>query len=373
MKGTRAIVLLLPLSAIVSLAGCSAKPPRPTASSQIMRNVSVIAAQPATVSDLLEALGTVRAAQTSVLSSQIMGGMLEVRVQEGDRVRRGDVLVVIDNTQSRAALDRATAADLAVQQQLAETDSDLSLAQTTLKRYQSLYEKKSVSPQEFDEMQARYRAALARRDMVSAEQAQARAAVIQARITLDYSRIRAPFDGAVTERKVDPGSLASPGMPILTIEDVRQWRLEATVNEADLSQVHLEESVPIVIDAIPQAQLKGKVTQIVPVADVASRSFLVKILLPADTRLRSGLFGRAQFSRGERRVLLIPRNAVIERGQLRAIFVLDANGVASLRYISLGKSSGESIEVLAGLQAGERLVSKPRGLELDGKHIEAGQ
>ena len=110
--------------------------------------------------------------------------------------------------------------------------------------------------------------------------------------------------------------------------------------------------------------------QIVPAADSASRTFLVKIELPTDTRLRSGLFRRAQFSRGKRQSLLIPRSAVVERGQLLGIYVLDQNKIASLRYITLGKPSGEDVEVLAGLQYGERLVAKPGAVDLNGKRIE---
>ena len=105
--------------------------------------------------------------------------------------------------------------------------------------------------------------------------------------------------------------------------------------------------------------------------DAASRTFLVKIELPADARLRSGLFGRAQFSRGERQALLIPRSAVVERGQLQGVFVLDQNKIANLRYVTVGKPSGSDIEVLAGLQNGERLVTKPGELDLNGKRVEA--
>jgi multidrug efflux pump subunit AcrA (membrane-fusion protein) len=90
-----------------------------------------------------------------------------------------------------------------------------------------------------------------------------------------------------------------------------------------------------------------------------------------DARLRSGLFGRAQFSRGERQALMIPRSAVVERGQLQGVFVLDPNNVASLRYVTVGKFSGTQIEVLAGLQSGERFVAKPGELDFNGKRVEA--
>ena len=161
-------------------------------------------------------------------------------------------------------------------------------------------------------MKARQQAALARRDVAKAGQAQAQAALSQARTSLDYTRIRAPFEGVVTEKKADSGTLASPGVPIFTVEDVRRYRLEATVNENDLHYVRTGEQVSVVIDALDNAGLKGKVVQIVPAADAASRTFLVKVDLPTDTHLRSGLFGRAQFSRGERQALLIPRSAVAE-------------------------------------------------------------
>jgi membrane fusion protein, multidrug efflux system len=356
--------------AVGSLAGCSSEQTRTTPSPETVRNIPVLAVQQANVPDLLEAVGTVRAAQTSDASSQMMGNIVEIRAHEGDHVQRGQVLAIIDDSQPRAAVDRATAAGLAAQQQLVGADSDLALAESTLKRYQTLFEKKSVSPQEFDEVKARQQAALARRDVANAGQAQTQAGLSQARTSLDYTRIRAPFDGVVTEKKADSGTLASPGMPIFTVEDVRHYRLEATVNENDLQYVRTGQQVSVAIDALGNAGLKGKVVQIVPAADAASRTFLVKIELPTDAHLRSGLFGRAQFSRGQRQALLIPRSAVVERGQLQGIYVLDQNKVASLRYITLGKPSGAEVEVLAGLQNGERLVAKPGAVDLNGKRIE---
>ncbi len=294
---TGPILSFLLLIAVVSLSGCSNEQSRTAPSPETVRNIPVLAVQQANVPDLLEAVGTVRAAQTSDTASQMMGNIVEIRAHEGDHVQRGQVLAIIDDSQPRAAVDRATAADLAAQQQLVGADSDLALAESTLKRYQNLYEKKSVSPQEFDEVKARQQAARARRDMAKAGQAQAHAALSQARTSLDYTRIRAPFEGVVTEKKADSGTLASPGMPIFTVEDVRRYRLEATVNENDLRYVRTGQQVSVAIDALGDAGLNGKVVQIVPAADPASRTFLVKIDLPTDTRLRSGLFGRAQLIR----------------------------------------------------------------------------
>jgi len=358
------------VAAVLGLSSCSTEPQADVASTETVRNASVLAVRQANIPDVLDAVGTVRAAQTSDLASQMMGNIVEIRAREGDRVYRGQVLAVIDDSQPRATVDRATAAELAAQQQLVAADSDLALAESTLKRCQYLYEQKVVSQQEFDEVKARHQATLARRDLARAGQAEARAALHQAMTSLEYTRIRAPFNGVVTHKQADSGTLASPGMPIFTVEDVSGYRLEVAVNESDLRYARTGGEVLAAIEALGNAELKGKVVQIVPAADAASRAFLVKIELPTDTRLHSGLFGRAQFSRGKQQALLIPRSAVIERGQLQGVFVLDQNRVASLRYVTLGKFSGSEIEVLSGLQGGEWLVANPAGRDLNSKRIE---
>ena len=373
MNRTNVVVLSLLTTAIVGLSSCSSDHGGAAPSVETIRNVPVVAVQLANVPDVLEAVGNVRSAQISVLASQMMGNLVDVRVREGDRVQRGQLLACIDDNQLRATVDRAVAGEIAARQQLAAAESDLSLSQSTLKRYQTLYERKSVSPQEFDEVRAREQAATARRDMARAGQEQAKAALAEAQAAFDYTRVRAPFDGVITEKRVDPGTLVSPGMPIFTLEDVGRYRLEASVNEGNVASVRIGQTLPVFIEALGNNELKGKVVQIVPAADPGSRSFLIKIELPEDSRLRSGLFGHAQFSRGERQALLVPRTAIVERGQLQGAFVVDQNKIAALRYITLGRMAGDKIEVLTGLQAGENLVAAPGSLALDGKQIEAQQ
>ncbi len=365
--------LVLPLSAglLLWLAGCSSEQAAKMPSPETVRNVSLVTAAQGNVPDVIEATGTVRPVQASDVAAQSIGNLLAVNVHEGDRVQRGQVLAVIDDAQPRAAVDRANAAVNAAQQDLIAAESELALAKSTLKRYEGLYQRKSVSPQEYDEIKTRQSGARARRDLAEAGLAQAKAAQEQASTALGYTKIRAPFEGVVTARRADPGTLAAPGMPIFTVEDVHRFRLEATVNENDVQDVRLGQAVPVIIDALNNAELKGKVSQIVPAADPASRSFVVKIDLSPDARLRSGLFGRGEFSRGQRPCLLIPRTAVVERGQLQGVFVVGPNDLANLRYVTLGRPTGTSVEVLAGLQDGERLVAKPGDLDLSGKRVEA--
>ncbi len=370
-RRNQAVTLLIISSLVASggLSSCSNERHTQAAAPETVTSVSVIAMQKTTVPDWLEAIGTVRAAQTSQVASQMMGNIIEIRAHEGDRVGSGQILASIDDSQPRAAVEQATAAVTAAEKEVSAADSNFALADATLKRYQQLYQKKSVSPQEFDEIRARYQSAEARHEMARAEQAQAVAMLTQARTSLGYTRIRAPFAGVVTEKKVEAGTLASPGMPLFAVEDTRSYRLEAAVDESDIRLVRIGQAVPVLLDALGNTELPGKVVQIVPAADPASRSFLVKIDLRADKRLRSGLFGRARFSRGERTALLIPQTAIVERGQLLAVYVVDANSRIGLRYVTLGNTTGQQVEVLSGLQDGEKVVTAPRDRELAGKQI----
>jgi RND family efflux transporter MFP subunit len=363
------VFYLLAIAVGAVLAGCANERRAASAPPETVSNVPVIVAQRTMMLDWVEAVGTVRATQTSQVSSQVAGNIIEIHAQEGDRVQGGQVLAILDDAQPRAAMEQATAALSAAEKEISAADSDLALAAATLKRYQQLYEKKSVSPQEFDEIKARHQSAESHRDIAGAGQAQANAALTQARTSLAYTRIRAPFAGVVTEKKVDAGMLATPGLPMFTIEDTRRYRLEVTVDESELRTVRNGQVSPVTIDALGNVSLSGKVLQIIPAADATSRSFLVKIELPADTHLRSGLFGRARFPRGERSALLIPRDSLVTRGQLQGVYVVDANQIAGLRYVTSGKNAGEQIEILSGLQEGEKLASAPGDRDLGGKRI----
>lgn len=352
------------------LAGCSSGgrpvPPAPP----VVRDLALEAVQPVTVPDWGETVGTVRAVETAQLASQIVANVREVRVREGARVHHGETLIVLDNAQPEAAMQSAQARLNAAEQGVAAAESDATLAASTLKRYQGLYEKKSVSPHEMDQVEAQAKAAVARRDMSLAERAQAQAMLAEARTAEGYTRIRAPFDGVVTARYVDPGALATAGTPLLTIEDTRRFRLEVTVDESQIGDVKLGESAPVQLDAFSGETMTGKVVQIVPAADPASRSFLVKLELPTEGRLRSGLFGRARFAHGTRKALMLSKTAVIDRGQLQAVYVAGQNNVLDLRYVTLGKPEAQRVEILSGLQPGERVVTAPGDQELAGKRVE---
>lgn len=356
----------------VAMASCSSEHNQAAAPPETVNGVALLAVARTTVPDMVEAVGTVHAAEMAQLSAQMMGNVVAVNVREGDRVRRGQVLVLLDDSQPRAGLERALAGVSAANHEAAAAESDYGLAQSTLRRYEDLNNKKSVSPQEFDEVKARAQGASARQEMARSGQAQAKAALSEARTAFEYTRVRAPFDGVVTERRVDPGALAAPGMPLLTVEGAGRYRLDASVDETSLRHIRLGEPVRVAIDALgdDKAALTGKVLQIVPAADPASRSFTVKVDLPQSPSLHSGLFGRAYFPRGKRESLVVPQTAVIDRGQMQGVFVLGPDRIASLRYVTLGKAAAnQQVEVLSGLQPGDMVVVSPGQRDLAGKRI----
>jgi multidrug efflux system membrane fusion protein len=368
---SRLFLLSILVSWLAGSTACSNDKQHATAPLEIVRDVVVLQVQKITVPDYVEATGTVRAAQSAQLASQVMGAITRVNVHEGDRVWRGEVLITIDAAQQRSVYDSANAGLRISQQAIAAADADYALAEATMKRYQMLYDKKSVSPQEYDEVKTRLAAATARRDGAHTGRIQAEAVVSEANTAMGFTKIRAPFDGLVVAKLADAGAMAAPGDPLLTIEDPSRFRLEALVDESQIGTVRLGETVPVVLNSPGKQTIAGKVVQIVPIADPASRTFTVKIELPTNPQIRSGLFGRALLVRGERNSILVPQNALLHRGQLDALYVVGTDEIVSLRYVTLGKPFSGQIEALSGLENGERIVAQPDERELSGKQIEA--
>jgi len=363
--------IFVPIFAVLFLTACSSEKPATTSAPEKISGVALFTAQRTTIVDYIEATGTVQAAQSAQLASQVMGTITRVNVHEGDAVRRGQVLITIDGAQPRAAYQGATAGLQASRDAIAAADADYALAESTMQRYQMLYDTKSVSPHEYDEVKAKLAAATARRDGAHANSAQAEAAVAGANTTVGFTKVRAPFDGLIIAKLADAGAMAAPGVPLLVVEDPSRFRLEVEVDEGLIGAVRLGASVPVVLDLPGARAITGKVAQIVPAADPASRTVTFKIDLPTDPKIRSGLFGRARFPRGERESILIPQTALLHRGQLDAIYVVGKDEVAGLRYVTLGKPDGSDVEVLSGLDNGERLVAQPADRELSGKRVEA--
>jgi len=357
------------LTVFGSVTACSKKA-ETLAAPAVVRGLRVVSLKNQQLPTQVSAVGTVHSVQSAAIASQVMGNILNVSVNVGDHVRAGQTLLMIDAASLRSDLDRAHAGVLSAGGGVAAAESETRMAAATLKRYEDLKEKKSVSPQEFEEVETRFRVASAHLEMVRSQITGAKAQESSANTTLSFTRLRAPFDGVVTERKVDPGALATPGTALLTIEKAGRLRLEVSVDESLLPTIRRGASLPVMIDAIGSNAVMGKVAEIVPVADPGSHSFLVKIDLPSTPGLRSGMFGRAQLSRGSKTAVVVPRSAVVTHGSLQGVYVVDQNRIANLRYITLGGVHEEQLEVLSGLTAGEVVIETPGDRELAGKRIE---
>ena len=318
----------------------------------------------------LGSTGTVQARESAVVSAQVMGHIQQVLVREGDSVRAGQTLVILDDAAIRASVEQAQAGVKAAQSAQAAAQANAALAASTLARYKQLDAQKSVSPQELDEVSRRSEAAAANLEAVRAQTDAARAQETGARTMQSYARLVAPFAGTVTARMADPGTMATPGVPLLKIDQAGTLQLDASVDESAISAIHRGMKVPVSIDSASSASLTGIVTEIVPAADPSSHSFLVKIDLPSSTQLRAGMYGTAMFSNGTKQAILIPRSAVVARGSLSCAYVLDSQGIAQLRYLTLGATQGDLVEVLSGVSTGEKLVDAPSDRDIAGKRIE---
>lgn len=319
---------------------------------------------------ILRSTGTVHAKETATISAQVMGRIQQVLVREGDNVRAGQALVVLEDGTLRAALEQAQSGLKAAQSAQAVMQTNAALATSTLERYKQLESEKSVSPQEMDEVSRRAEAAAASLEAARAQTDAARAQESSARTMLGYARLLAPFAGTVTARMADPGTMAAPGVPLLQVDQAGVLQLETSVDESAIGAIHSGMKVRVAIDGQNSKELTGEVHEIVPAADPASHSFLVKIELPSSNQLRAGMYGTADFASGEREAILIPRSAIVLRGSLACAYVIDSQGIAQLRYLTLGAEQGDLVEVLSGISSGEKLVEAPLDRDLAGKRIE---
>ena len=323
----------------------------------------------------LRSTGTVHARETAVVSAQVMGRIQQVLVREGDSVRAGQTLVVLDDAALRAQVEQAQAGVKAALNMQAAAQTNAALSASTLGRYKQLESEKSVSPQEMDEVSRRAEAAAESLEATRAQTDAARAQQSGAGTMMSYTRLVAPFAGVVTSRMADPGTMAAPGVPLLQMDQSGALQLDATVDESAIGAIHKGMKVQVAVDGGAPASgagtnLAGTVAEVVPAADPASHSFLVKIDLPSSSQTHAGMYGTAEFANGTRQAILISRSAVVARGSLNCVYVLDGQGIAQLRYITLGAAQGNLVEVLSGVSAGERLVDLPSDRELAGKRIE---
>ncbi|MBN2809484.1 MAG: efflux RND transporter periplasmic adaptor subunit [Deltaproteobacteria bacterium] len=334
---------------------------------------------------LYEAVGTVTAEISSTIAANTNGIITAVRVREGQSVKAGELLLTIDQRQTaarkqqaEAALNEARQGETATAAAREAAVATAELARKTLTRYQGLHADEAVSEQEFDEIKARFAAAQAALrqadDLVLAAASrvrQAEAALAESQVFQGYARILAPYDGLVTARLVDPGELANPGRALLRLEQNQDYRVEIMLPELYIGLINLQQSVPVRIPALDNLALTATISTIDPAAAARSRSFLVKLALPANPDLRSGMFARAAIDVGRDQLFVIPASAIVVEGQLTGIFKIDEKKLAHYRLIRTGRQLDNGVEVISGLSSGDIFVLAPPATLKDGTRVES--
>jgi membrane fusion protein, multidrug efflux system len=286
------------------------------------------------------AVGTIRAVHETTIGSKLLARVTEVNLKAGQKVREGDVLVRLDDTDLRAKLQQAKATTSAAEAAQTQTVADE-------KRYAELIEKNAVSRQQYEKtvMEARSAEAGLRR---------AQEAVREVQAMLDWATVRAPMDGVVIDKKVDAGDTVTPGQTLLTLFDPTRMQLVASVRESLTRQLQVGQAIGVRIEGLNK-QCSGTVSEMVPEAQSASRTFQVKVTGPCPTGIYTGMFGRILIPLQEEEVLVIPRQAVRKIGQLELVDVVE-KGQTSRRAIRTGRTLNENVEVLSGLREGEQVL-----------------
>lgn len=329
------LVLLLAASTGLAEKQTTAEPP-------VTVNVHVQTLQKNTSQQQVELVATIQPVLQAAIAAKVTGTITQLPVQLGSKVKQGDLLIKINAEEISARLMQAQA-------QLAQ-------ARRNYEREKKLLKKNATTRETVKSL----------RDMLNVAQA----AFHGAKTMLGYTTITAPFDGVVTNKSANSGDLATPGTPLLHIENNTHLQAVTAVPESLINQIHPADTIQV---HIPSAQLAliGTVAEIAPAADPQSRTAQVKIDIPYEQALRSGQFARVNLPVQPATTLLVPRSAVVPFGQMDKVFVVE-DGIAQLRLVRTGSSSGDTLEILAGLRPGDQVIIDNNALLVSGQpvHIE---
>jgi RND family efflux transporter MFP subunit len=325
--------------------------------------------------------GTVTARTTGVVSARLPGHIREIRVREGDSVQAGQVIAIVDARDADAAIKQAEAGRDEARAALPEADAAIAsataqaeLGRVTFRRMQELKASKSITEQEFDEAQARLRLAESQIKMAEARKFQTRErirqaeeAVSRARLQETYATVTAPFAGIVLERKAEPGTFASPGMPVVILERAGDYRLEVPVEESLLKGLKPGQRVTVELDSTRELPI----SEILPSLNAQTRTATVRINLPIPG-LRTGMSGRIHLPGEERDAITVPATAIRSNGQLQTVFIANANRARAV-MVTVGDARDGRVEILSGLDAKDLLILTPPTTLTDGAPIEVSK
>lgn len=303
--------------------------------------------------------GKIEAVENATLSTRNMGYVTRVNAEVGEEVKKGQLLIEINNADLQAKRAQVKAG-------ITEATAAFNNAEKDYERFRSLFEEKSATQKEMDDITARYEMAKAR-----LEAARQQMNEINAQFT--YSNIVAPFSGVVTAKNVEVGDMANPGMSLLNLEVPGKFEVRASVPESEIASVKQGTEVEVLVKSTGET-LKGVVSEVSTSASNSGGQYFVIVALDeTEAAIYSGMYASVQFpttARENREVVLIPTSALITRGDLHGIYTPSQQNTAILRWLRLGRTVGDEVEVLSGLDAGETYISSAEGKLYNGARLQ---
>ncbi|MCX7550365.1 efflux RND transporter periplasmic adaptor subunit [Xanthomarina sp. F2636L] len=346
------------IAASLFMASCGGEDKKVAVDNSPAIKVEVSQVAEANNNPFLAVSGTIQSVNSADLSTRMMGYVTKVHVNVGDKVTKGQLLVAINNTDLQAKRAQVDAG-------ITEATAAFNNAQKDYKRFESLFASNSASQKELDDIIANFEMAKARLEAAKQMKNEVNA-------QFAYSNITAPFAGVVTSKNVKEGDMANPGQPLISVESPGDFEVMAMVPETEISQIKNDIEVTVLVKSINQT-LKGKVTEVSSSAKNTGGQYLVKIALDkTDANILSGMFVTVQFpieKKSTTNIVLIPTDAIITNGQLSGVYTVSQSNTALLRWLRLGRTYGNQVEVLSGLSADEAYIVSAEGKLFNGAKI----
>lgn len=306
--------------------------------------------------EIMSFSGKLEAETHSNLSTRIMGQIAKINVETGQKVNAGQVLVEIHAKDIQAKKAQVKANKL-------EAEAAYNNAKKDYDRFTILFEQKSASQKELDDITTQFNMAKARMEAVNEMG-------VEVEEMLRYTSIKAPYDGVITKKYMNEGDLASPGMPLVAIEKQNEFKVMARIPETEIAKIKKNDPVWVQISALGNEKISGFVAEVNPSSQYTGNQFEAKIVLKPTTEQKGSLYGgmyaNVLVEKGGVPSIMIPKRVLIYKGQLTGIYTVSQSGTALLRWVRLGKTNGDNIEILSGLSDGEKYITSFKGKIWDG-------
>ena len=349
---------ILSLSTAILLASCGSEDKKAVADNSPAIPVKVAQVSDNNDSPFLAVSGKIQAANSADLGTRIMGYVDKVHVNVSDKVTKGQLLVSINNADLKAKKGQINAA-------ISKANAAFINAKKNYKRFQNLYKSNSVSQKEMDDMTVNYQMAKATLEAANQMKKEVNAQFV-------YSNITAPFSGIITSKKIEAGDMANPGMPLVSVEGPGNFEVTASVPESEISKIKSGTAVQVIVKSFDKT-LPGTVTEVSTSAKNTGGQYLVKVVLDkTEVDILSGMYATVQFpieKKTDVSMVLVPQQAIVKRGQLTGIYTVSQSNTAMLRWLRLGRTFGDNVEVLSGLAADENYIVSAEGKLYNGANI----